>query len=96
MHIQKGVVRSRLPLLFLPCVSGYKEREIEIVQLHLQRGKGERDGRNIASVSPPEMHEMMISCRREEKGGNSGKVSALVSAPAYLRNGPISGKTLEA
>ena len=73
VHIQKGVVRSRLPLLFLPCVSGYKEREIEIVQLHLQRGKrereGESDGRNIASVSPPEMHEMMISCRREGREG---------------------------
>ena len=66
------------------------KREIEIVQLHLQRRKRERergrergresDGRNIASVSPPEMHDDDFM----QKGGKKG------AAPAYLRNGPNS------
>ena len=62
------------------------KREIEIVQLHLQRRKkereGESDGRNIASVSPPEMHDDDFM----QKGGTKGAGAA----PAYLRNGPNS------
>ena len=62
VHIQKGVVRSRLPLLFLSCVSGYKEREIEIVQLHLQREKREMERERAMGEISPQFHR--LKCTR--------------------------------
>ena len=47
------------------------KREIEIVPLHLQRGKRERrDGRNTASVSPPPLGTM-ISCSSRREGARA-------------------------
>ena len=67
VHIQKGVVRSRLlPLLFPSCVSGYKEREIEIVQLHLQRGKGrERWEKYRLSFTAAAWHDDFMQQQKE-------------------------------
>ena len=55
------------------------KREIEIVQLHLQRGKRARereresDGRNIASVSPPEMHDDDFMQKGRMEGRREGE-----------------------